>query len=250
MTNVDREQQGWWRNMGAPQPAPAWGMGDVLASLLVLALAMLVLAAGIASVLVGSPNLFTAGALAAGWGVGLFVVAGYVWTARRRTPQERADLALGRGLLPLPFVLLLGVAFGLTLDLTVALAGGGFARVAELRGLALDVWGVLLAFVLMVLAQPMAHGLLFTGVLLPRLRATLGAWAGNLATMTLFTVYHFAVYGANLPAQDVGWYGIFLPFGLMFCLVMVRLRTHSTRAAIVAHVGVGLVAVLAMLTLG
>ncbi len=250
MADVDREQQGWWRSMGAPQPAPAWGIGDVLASLLVLALAMLILASGIASALVGSPNFFTAGALVAGWSIGLLVVAGYVWAVRRRTAQERADLALGRGLLPQPFILLLGVAFGLTLDLTVALAGGGFARAAELRGLALDVWGVLLALVLMVLAQPLAHGLLFTGVLLPRLRASLGAWAGNLATMTLFTVYHFAVYGASLPAEQVGWYGIFLPFGLMFCLVMVRLRTQSTRAAVLAHVGAGLVAVLAMLSLG
>lgn len=250
MAKIDREKQGWLHNMGMAQPTPAWGMGDVLAGLLVLALAVLILASGIASVLVGSPSFFTAGALVAGWSIGLGVVAGYVWLVRRRTPIERADLALESGLLPLPFVLLLGVAFGLTLDLAIFLGGGGFGRVAELRGLGVNVPDVVLATVLMVIAQPLAHGLLFTGVILPRLRASWGAWAGNIATMALFTVYHWGVYGVNLPAEQVGWYGIFFPFGLMFCLVMVRLRTYSTRATIIAHAGAGLVAVLAMVTLG
>jgi len=240
----------FFRRLGLPQLPPPWGLADVAQLLLVLALAMLLVAGGVASVNSAAPDLVTPLALAVGWGVGGVLVIGYVLLTRRRTPESWRALRLERGLLPLPLVLLMGVAVGATVDTIAGLANGAFNPIAELRGLRLDDVGQLLvAAVLACGVLPAAHGLAFTGVILPVLRVRVGPRLGLLVTAALYTVYHFLVFGSTLNAADQFWYAIFVPFATMLSVAALRVRTASTLAAVVALVGVGLIALLLALIL-
>jgi membrane protease YdiL (CAAX protease family) len=237
--------------LGASQTPPPWSLGEVGVLLVVLALATMILSSGIALAVVGDPQLLSPMALVIGWLVGLGVVTAYVWVSRRRTPQDRQAMQLTEGLLPLPLMLLVGVALGFTLDSIVGLVGGNFARVAELRGLATsDVAQVLAGALLVMVVAPVAHSVVFAGVILPRLRASLGAWAGLLTTTVLFTVYYAVIYGAQLPPNERVWYGVVLPFATMLAICVLKIRANSTLGAIVAYVGVGITAWMVMLVLG
>ena len=107
----------------------------------------------------------------------------------------------------------------------------------------------LLAFILMVIAEPIAEELVFQGILLPALRNSLGAWGGYIVSAALFGLFHLMVYSS--PNSDIVtlWYGLFLPFfaGLVFAAV--RLYTGSTRAAVITHAAFGLFALVNLLTL-
>jgi membrane protease YdiL (CAAX protease family) len=242
---------GFMARLGAPQTPPPWTLTEVGVLLVVLALATMILSSGIAVAVVGDPQLLSPMALVIGWIVGLGVVTAYVWVSRRRTAQDRDAMQLKGGLLPLPLVLLIGVAIGFTLDLIAGFAGSNFGRVAELRGLTTsDVAHVIAGAILVIVVAPLAHTLVFAGVILPRLRASLGVWAGLLTTVVLFTVYYVVIYGAQLPASERVWYGVVLPFATMLAICALKLRTHSTLAAIVASVGVGITAWMVMLVLG
>jgi len=241
---------GWLGRIGAKQNPPAWGMGDVLATSVVVLVAMFVLASGVGVAIAGDTSVVTPSDLLIGQGVGLLAIGGYVWAVRSRTPEEREGLRLIRGLLPLPYVLLLGVAAMLTLDLLAVATGAGFGRVAELRGLPITFENSLLAFVFMVILQPMGFGLAFCGVILPRLRASLGSWAGFWVTILAFTGVHYGLYGASLPQDQQLGYGVIVPLGLMFCLCAIRIRTSSTLATLLAYASAGLVSVVVMLALG
>lgn len=239
---------GWLGRMSARQNPPTWGMADVLTLAVVLLVAGFLLSSGVSLALAGGTNVVTGAHLLTGWGVSLVVVGGYVWLTRRRTPEERQALRLERGLLPLPFALLFGVAVAFTLDLLAVAVGAGFGRVAELRALNAQDW--LLAGVVLVVLQPAVLGVAFCGVILPRLRASLGSWAGVWATVGAFTAYHFALFGAQLPPAQQFGYGVLVPFCLMFSLCALRIRTASTLAAVLAYSAWGMVAVVVMLALG
>jgi membrane protease YdiL (CAAX protease family) len=101
----------------------------------------------------------------------------------------------------------------------------------------------------MVIAQPLAEELIFRGVLLSSLRGTIGAWPGYILSALLYALFHLITYGSSISDFNSLWYGQILPFigGLIFGAV--RLSTGSTRAAILAHVGFGLFAVVKILTL-
>jgi membrane protease YdiL (CAAX protease family) len=241
----DTPQRGFFRWLGLPQNPPPWGVPDVGLLLVVLALSMLVVASGVAVALSGDTAFVTPVTLVVGWCAGCVLVTAYLWATRRRTPQSRAAMRLERSLMPLPLVLLLGVAFGATIDVLAGLTSGGFRPWAELRGLQLrDASQVALALVFAGGLLPLSHGLAFAGVMLPALRVALGPWPGLLATALIFTGYHFLAFGASLPAEQRVVYGGLVPLATMFCVAAVRVRSGSTLAAVAAYAGAGLVAVL------
>jgi membrane protease YdiL (CAAX protease family) len=76
-----------------------------------------------------------------------------------------------------------------------------------------------------------------------------GAWPGYILSAILYAVFHLLSFPPAGSDFNGLWYGQILPFvaGLIFGAV--RLYTGSTRAAILAHVGFGLFAIVKMLTL-
>lgn len=237
-----------FRRLGLPQTPPPWSMNDVVLLIIVLFLAMLIVASGVAFAISSSPELISPFTLTFGWCVGAVLVIGYVLVSRRRTAQDRDAMRLERGLLPLPLMLLVGVAFGATSDVLAGLGSGSFGRIAELRGLVIsDVGQLAIGALLVCVLLPIAHSLAFTGVILPALRVRLGAWAGILTTVVLFTVYHFLTFGSNLVGADRFWYGAFVPVITIFCLCAVRIRSASTRATIMSAIGAGVVSFVLMI---
>jgi membrane protease YdiL (CAAX protease family) len=242
--------KGWLSQLSAQQNPPPWQLVDVGVLVVVIMLAMFILSSGVAFALVTDPQFITTTSLMVGYCVGLTAIIAYVWLTRTRKPEDRERLLLGNGLIPQSLVLLMGVAWGLTFDVLVGLSVGGFVPTAELRGIVTeDIAQLILAFVLVGILAPIAHGLAFCGVILPRLRTDFGAWGGNLATIALFAIYYFAVYGAQLPAEERVGYGVVLPVMWIFFAIAVRLRTQSTRSAIIAFLGMGITAWTLMLAL-
>ncbi|MCS6836120.1 MAG: CPBP family intramembrane metalloprotease [Anaerolineae bacterium] len=224
--------------IGTPQLAPPWPLSEVGLTLLALALGVLALGAGVATTLSGSRGL-TVGALLVGWIVGLVVVGAYVWAVRTRTQADYAALRLVKPRSHPLLLALLGATSALTLDVLAGLASGVFLGALELRGASgLADW--LAGGLLLLVVQPIVHGLVFAGVILPRLRASLGPWAGYLGMAALLAIYHVLAYGSGLGGAAAFWYGLIVPFGWGLVLGAVRLRTASTAAAIMAHAGYGL----------
>jgi len=249
-SDTNTNESGWLGSLRAPQAAPPWTLLDAGLNFGVLALAMIVIAPTVALLVTDATPASITGGLIIGWTIGLAVSALYAWLTRRRLPESRAALAIVRGTIPLPLVLLMGVAAGLTVDLIAAWGSGGqFLSVAELRGISGQAPEWVMAGLLLVIVQPVAHGLIFFGVLLPRLRASFGPWPGLLLTVAVFVIYHLTIYGERLPADSQLWYGIIVPGVNALFLAALRLRTGSTLATIIAHVGIGLIAILTALAL-
>nr|MCU0513522.1 CPBP family glutamic-type intramembrane protease [Anaerolineae bacterium] len=177
-------------------------------------------------------------------------VTGYVLATRRQQGHLPALGLQAESALPLPFVLLTGVAAAMTIDVIVA-AGGGFQVAAMLTGIGVtDDWlEWLLAAIFVIFLQPLAENLVFQAVLLPRLRASFGGGTGILLTAAVYTVYYLLVYGAVLSGGAVLWYGVLMPLLTGLFLAGVRVYTGSTRAAILAQVGMGITMLLAALVL-
>ena len=224
--------------IGTPQLAPPWPLSEVGLTLLALALGVLLLGAGVASTLSGSRGL-TVGALLVGWIVGLVVVGAYVWAVRTRTQADYAALRLVKPRAHPLLLVLLGAASALTLDVLAGLASGVFLGALELRG-ATGIADWLAGGLLLLIVQPIVHGLVFAGVILPRLRASLGPWAGYSGMAALLALYYALAYSSGLGGATALWYGLVVPFGWGLVLGAVRLRTASTAAAILVHVGYGL----------
>lgn len=240
---------GWIGRIRAPQVPPPWGMGEVFALGVVLVVALFVLASGVATLFSGDMAFLTPSALMIGWGVGLVAVLGYLFLTKRRTPQERDALRLVRAPFPLPIALLIGIGMGLLFDLVAVVTGAGFARVAELRDIPLSGGELIVSAFVVIILQPLAYGVAFCGVILPRLRVSLGSWAGFWTTILAFTLFYYGLYGAQLPPSHQLGYGVLVPFGMMFTASVVRLRAQSTLTGVVTLIGWGIVAVSVALTL-
>jgi len=231
--------------MARPQTPPPWSLGDVVSTFISLGLAILVLGPALTTMMF---NGLTATTLLFGWLVGLVIATVFVLVTRQR---QFVTLRLGRSdsHWPLPYALLVGVAAALTIDVVAGLLTG-FRPVALLMNIGqvgASEW--VLGGVFIALIQPVAEGLIFQGVTLPRLRASFGAWPGFWATIILYTLYSVAVYSTSLSGTTFVWYGVFVPFMSALVLNAVRIYTESTRATIITQIGMGLTFLLAAVAL-
>lgn len=236
------------------EPAPPWGGGTVL---VMTVSAFLLLIAGSFAALAWLPA--TPEAKLFGWGLGGAGLIALITLRLRNRPEHRAALRLRPTGTPLPFVLFIAVGFALTLDLlSLVVTGGAFLTTPELIGAetqgSLVTW--VLAVLVLVIIQPISEELVFRGYAFPWLRASFGAWPGLLLASALSAVFHFLIYPPDYSVTQPGlgsfpaiWFGLLLPFLAGLIISSTRAVTGSTRAAIVAHAGFGLFAVLKLLAL-
>jgi membrane protease YdiL (CAAX protease family) len=199
----------------------------------------------------------------AAWTIAAMVTIIFVFI-RFNKPEERAALRVGSSAgstLPVQeifLMLLIGVGLSVALDVVSGRVTNVFLPEPELLSLYSDValyqqpinilsW--IFAFIFMVVLQPIAEELIFRGVMLPSLRNAVGAWPGYVVSAILYAVFHMLAFPPSINDFNGFWYSQIVPFiaGLIFGAV--RLYTGSTRAAMLAHVGFGLFAVVKVITL-
>jgi len=199
------------------------------------------------------------------WTIGAVITIVFVFV-RFAKPDERAALRLHGGdsgitsvasIQQIFLMLLIGVGLSVTLDVVSGRVTRVFLPEPELLrlysnsldGLPIQPITWIIALVFMMGVQPVAEELVFRGVVLPALRTTTGAWPGYILSAILYAVFHLLSFPPSATDFNGLWYSLILPFiaGLIFGVV--RLYTHSTRAAILARAGFGLFAVVKVLTL-
>lgn len=224
------------RNVAAPESAPPWSLQAGLLALLVALAAMVIGTLVMLSLLDQS-----AVASLLGWILGSIVAAFYTWAALR---QHRAALRLGPANIRLFIVLLFALGMAVVIDLIDLGVTGAFRPVPELLGLvSTDIgpvgWVTAVAF--MLVAQPAAEELVFRGALFPVLRSAFGGWIGLLLNALLYGLFHLIAYTSE-PGHL--WHALGTPFLAGLVIGGVRADTRSTRAAIVAHIGFNIFALL------
>lgn len=253
---LDRREMTLMQKLSIPEAAdPPWS--SMIATLMVIVLLITLMFVGIAmaSILLGiEGNEYPPFALMLGWMLGEAITIAFVLINRRSSQESWLALRLSKGHLPIPFVVMVGVATALFVDLVISLASGDFLPIPEIYGFQAEgVAGILVAILFVALIQPIAESLVFQGVLLPKLRFIMGAWGGVVVTTVVYTLVHFAVFYSSYPTaypqSTMLWYGVAYPLltGLMFCLM--KIYTNSTRAVIVMRIGAGLTFVLTALVL-
>jgi len=236
------------------EPAPPWGGGTVI---VMIASAFLLLIAGSFVALSWLPA--TPEAKLFGWGLGGAALIALVLMRIRRRPEQREALRLRVSGAPLPFVLFSAVGFALAFDLLgLVVTGGAFLTTPELIGAeaqgSLITW--VLAILVLVLIQPISEEIVFRGYAFPWLRTAFGAWPGLLLAAILSAFLHFLMFPPDYrqTQPDTGsfpllWFGLIVPCLAGLVISATRAVTGSTRAAIIAHAGFGLFAVLKLLAL-
>jgi len=259
---TEKIREGFFAQLGRLYSEPPWSFYEVGLALLVLAVTMFWIAPAVAAVLSSDTLNPTPTTLITGWMIGLLIAAGVVLLRWKRSPEHFAALRLigESGHLRRPYLLLMmiGVATNLTANLIVA-AGAeishvpqNFSTAAILQGIVYQ-WGIaeiILALILVVIVQPIAEGIIFFGVLQPRMRVALGAWPGLILTAVFYAGFHFLIYGTQPLINSPLWYGFMLPFLLGLVLASVRVWLRSTRAAIIVSIGIGCTSILTMIALG
>jgi membrane protease YdiL (CAAX protease family) len=229
------------RSLAQPEAMPPpWSFWTAVNTLLVTVVAWI---AGSLLLLTALPDQAQAALL--GWLLGGIITTLYIWLTRR----DREALRLGPLRARLLVVLLLGVGIAVLLDTLGLMLTREFVFAPELLGLVVSdpgVFGWLVGALFMLIVQPVAEELAFRGVFLPAARARFGGWLGWLLSGVLYGLFHLIVYSAG-PANL--WYMFVTPLlaGLFFGAV--RTHTRSTWAAIAAHVGFGLFALLKVIAL-
>ena len=239
----DRREMSLMQKLSVPETAkPPWSLITAALAVLVMLVSLILVGPALSSLLLDSQQI-SPFLLMLSWTIGMGVTVLFVIVNRRSSPQSWNALRMTKGNLPMPIVLLIGVALALFVDLIVSLASGQFLPAPQIYGLATTgAPGVLVAAALLVFLQPVAETLVFQAVLLPSLRWALGAWRGLIATCLLYTLLHVLVFFA--PYQNLYhglWYGLALPF--LTCLVfsLFKVFTHSSHSVLVARVSAGLI---------
>lgn len=232
MADAERDANQFIARVRMMEPAPPWTAVEAVVNLIALIVSNTIIAATAASLLSGGA--LDNASLLTGWGVGLALALLFTLVARRRTPEQFAALKLRKSsLLPLPLVALMGVAAALAAYLvpllfTLTL----FHPLPVLTDISGEQW--VIALIVFAVLQPVVEGIIFHGVLLPRLRASWRPVAGYFALAMVYAAYFALIYAATLSGTALILQGILMPFVGALLIGLLRLRTGSTGAAILA----------------
>jgi membrane protease YdiL (CAAX protease family) len=256
----------------AAEPELPFSTAAGLSGLVALIVGMLFIGPTVALLIPGLPGAL---ALLLGWTLGGVLAVGFIYV-RLKTPAQRAALwgavkpaqAAAKGKktsaatpdLPgltaqeLFFMLLLGVGFAITLDVISGRVTGTFLPEPELRGLygsggGISPLGWIIAAVFMIAVQPLAEELSLRGLLLPALRRLSGPWPGYLLASLAGAVFHQITYATPGGDFNAVWFGLIAPLLTNLLFGAIRLHSGSTRAALLAHIGFGLFAIVKLVTL-
>ncbi len=234
------------KRIGQLEPAPPWGVFSGINTAFV-PLVALIAATLLALALLGETS-YVATLIA--WAFGAMITIAYV-RATRRAPDDWAALRLGGWNTRLLISLLLGVGLAILVDIIALGVTGTFLPAPSLTVIYANrasanllVWGLAMIFLLVL--QPIADELVFRGVFFPIARQVMGAWGGLILTSVVYALFHYLAYAD--PTGDV-WYSVVSPFLTGFLLGAIRANTGSTSAAIAAHIGFNLFALLKLLVL-
>lgn len=222
----------------AESPAPPWGLGTALLMIVIATLTMII---GTFITLSLQPN--APHALILGWTLGGIVTVIYTLSSLR---QHRDTLRLDGNYTRLYLVLLFSIGMALLIDTINLISGPATTVSAELSLLAgtqPGVFAIFVAAIFMLVVQPLSEELIFRGVLFPAARQVMGGWLGWLVSGAASGVFHLVMYTSTESVTQ----GFIFPMLMGLTLGMIRAYTHSTRAAIVAHAGFGLFALLKLL---
>jgi membrane protease YdiL (CAAX protease family) len=232
------------RSLANPEAeTPPWGPTTALAMPL-LVLVALIFGSVITLSLLGPAGY----APLIGWIIGSSLAAAYIYSAFRR---DRVALRLGPTNARLFVVLLFALGMAVLIDLIDLGITGSFLPAPELRSLVgadAGFGGWLAALLFMLVTQPLAEELAFRGVMYPSVRRLLGGWGSLLACAIGYGLLHLIAYTSTPDAHL--WHTLVTPTLHGLVISAVRASTRSTRAAIIAHVGVGIFALLKLLALG
>lgn len=235
-----------FKRIGQLEAAPPWGFFAAVNTAFVPLVTLI--AGTLISVSLLSSQLI---AILLAWIIGAALTIAFVWVTRR-TPQERAALRLDAGRSRLWIVLLFGLGVGILIDVIMLGITGAFLPEPELLGVYQErsnplAW--LLAIIFVILLQPVGEELVFRAVFFPVARQVIGGWGGLIVTTMVFALFHYIAYPHSAQGFTGVAYGLIAPLlaGLVFSGV--RAYSGSTRAAIVAHIGLNLFALMKLLVL-
>ncbi len=247
------------KRIGAAEAQPRWSVWAAIGAMVASFLAIIVGSA--ISIIIGNSQY----SVLLGWSIGAGLVIAFVWFTRRSAQYWLAlwngstgqnDTNLTQNIF---WYLLIGVGLAILLDIIGRAVVGLIIPDTELLDLyayvqvGQPVLGIswVLVILFLVVLQPLAEGLVFQGLLLPSLRATIAAWPGFILSAAAYTMFHFVAYQPPLTASTTAlvWIGVLQPLicGLIFAAI--RVYTGSTRAAILTHMAFGVFAVIKLLTL-
>ncbi len=231
------------RRIGKLETAPPWGFFTAINT---------AFAAFICFTIVGTPISLVLFAdqpfdQLAAWSLGAVLTVFYVNFSRR---NDRESLKLETAQSRLLIVLLLSIGLAITIDLLGLLGNGQFLPAPELIKVMIArdnilVWVIAILF--MVLLQPLAEQLVFSGVFFPAAQQAFGAWGGYIFSALCFALFHYFVYG--FPPVNGLWPSAWAPLLAGFVIIGVRANSGSTGSAIVAHMGFGVFALLKLFVL-
>jgi membrane protease YdiL (CAAX protease family) len=224
------------KRIGRLDAAPPWGFFTAVTTLFVAVLASVIIGTLFAVSFFGDQPYYPLVA----WSVGSLLTIVYVNISRR---ADREHLRLQTGRSRLFIVLLFSLGMAITIDVIGLLSSGQFMLVPELLPLLPareSIAGWVLAALFLLALQPLAEQLVFSGVFFPAARHMLGAWGGYLATVGVFALFHYLVYG--YPPVNGLWPSLIAPLLAGLVIIGARANAGSTRSAIVAQIGFGLFA--------
>ncbi len=228
-------------NIRKHQPAPSWGVLFGAASLGVAFFFMTVVGLALASFLAAGAG--DAVFLLLGWTFGGILTVAFVLLMQR---QSLGELRLGPSPFPLLIAFGLGLGVAVSLDLVAIVVAGEVLRPPELSAFGgepgIISWSLAAIFLLVV--QPIVEELVFRGVFQPVIWEASSAWVGIIVTAMFYSIFHQLLYPAATTGAGGVWYGIVEPLIVGIVLGVLRAGTNNTRAAVVAHMGVGVFALL------